>query len=358
MSDAAGLPAPRSRTGLDPADLPTLVETNAALFRALDGAAVVLTGASGWFGVWLLDVLCAAADRLRLDLRLTAVSRRPEICLRRHPALAAEGRITWLAADVRTLPALPADTSHIIHAATESSSGGAAPPLREQFETIVDGTRRVLDAAGPNCRAFLMVSSGAVYGPARADGRPFIESDPGGPDPASASAVYAEGKRTAELCCTIAAAGGLPAKVARCFAFVGPHMPFDRHFAIGNFIADAARGRPVAVKSDGLSLRSYLYMTDLVAALVTVLVRGGAGRPYNVGSEHAVSIADLARLVDRIVGGRGVSIGGTPSNPRDRYLPDTGRLRTELGFSPQVTLEEAVAKTAAWYRENVPGGVS
>jgi dTDP-glucose 4,6-dehydratase len=170
--------------------------------------------------------------------------------------------------------------------------------------------------------------------------------------------VYAEGKRAAELSCAIAAAGGLPVTVARCFAFVGPHMPFDRHFAIGNFIADAVQGRPIAVKSDGLSQRSYLYMTDLVAALLAVLLRGAPGRAYNVGSERAVSIGDLARLVDRIAGGKGVILGGAPSDPGDRYVPDTTRLRTELGVVPEIGLEAAIAKTAAWYRENPAGRVA
>jgi len=225
-------------------------------------------------------------------------------------------------------------------------------------DTIVEGTRRVIGVAGPRCRGLLLVSSGAIYGPARSGREAFSEADVGGPDPASIASVYAEGKRAAEQLGAIAAAAGVPVRIARCFAFVGPHMPFDRHFAIGNFIADAVHGRRISVRSDGRPQRSYLYMTDLVVALLSVLLDGTLGRAYNVGSETAVSIEDLAHLVDRVAGGRGVTIGGAASDPRDRYLPDTGRLRTELGFARGVELEAAISKTAAWYRANGPGTVS
>src|SRR5471030_3121517 len=99
-------------------------------------------------------------------------------------------------------------------------------------------------------------------------------------------------------------------------------MPFDKHFAIGNFIADAVEGRQICVKSDGRPLRSYLYMSDLVQALITILVDGAIARPYNVGSDRAITIEELAHCVNRVAGGGGVLIEGAPSDPLDRYVPD------------------------------------
>jgi dTDP-glucose 4,6-dehydratase len=134
-------------------------------------------------------------------------------------------------------------------------------------------------------------------------------------------------------------------------------MPFDRHFAIGNFIADAVDGRPIRIRSDGLPTRSYLYMTDLVQALLSILHGGRDGRAYNVGSDVPVSIGELARCIDRVAGGHGVVIEGAPSDPNDHYVPDTARIAVELGFRGEVPLETAVARTAAWYRDRLRGSM-
>jgi dTDP-glucose 4,6-dehydratase len=195
-----------------------------------------------------------------------------------------------------------------------------------------------------------LVSSGAVYGPAITGAARFLDGQPGGPDPASPKSAYAEGKRAAEQLCAIAASAGAPVRIARCFAFVGPHMPFDQHFAIGNFIADAVDGRLIRIKSDGKPQRSYLYTGDLIRALLSILLDGATGRAYNVGSDDALTIADLADRVNYVVGGRGVELAGAASDPTDRYVPDTTRLRSELKFTPTISLDVAIARTAAWYR--------
>jgi dTDP-glucose 4,6-dehydratase len=290
-----------------------------------------------------------ADETLALGLSITAVSRDPQRFLQRFPQFLAEPRIKWIQADLRNR-APRGHFSHVIHAAADNAIDSGPDALRTLFDTIVNGARNVLDASGPHCRSLLLVSSGAVYGPARDGQTRFLESDAGGPDPSFAKYAYAEGKRAAEQLGAIAVGKGVPVRIARCFAFVGPHMPFNRHFAIGNFIADAVAGRRIRIKSDGLPTRSYLYMTDLIAALLTILCRGAVGRAYNVGSDVSGSIEDLAHAVNRVADGCGVMVEGAPSDPTDRYVPDTTRLRQELGFAPVVTLDEAIARTVAWYR--------
>jgi len=345
MSSAA-----RSRSGLVLRELRTLIGVSEPHFRALAGASILITGATGWFGVWLLDALCAADDLLSLRLRIIAVSRDPGRFLSRFRGFAQDDRISWIEADVCDLAVSGTSFSHVIHGAADTTAGPDPGTQRRLFDTLVDGTRRVIAAAGTHCTSFLLLSSGAIYGPAKTSGHRFSESECGGPDPSLAGNCYAEGKRAAEQACALAAAEGIPVRIARCFAFVGPHMPFDKHFAIGNFIADAVRGRPILVKSDGRPIRSYLYMSDLVGALLAILVAGEAGRPYNVGSDQGFTIEQVARLVDQIVGGSGVKIQGDRSDPRDQYVPDTSRLASELGVPQTVGLESAIARTAAWYR--------
>ena len=340
----------RSRSGLNVDELENLIASEQSLFEPLSSASFLITGATGWFGVWLLDSLCAADDAHGLGLRITAVSRDPSRFLGRFPAFAGDRRISWINSDVRKLELRSGNFTHIIHGAADSAQPRDAQDTADLFGTIIQGTERVLEAAGSECRGLLLISSGAVYGPSTTGQAAFAESEAGGPNPAMAKNAYAEGKRAAEMMAAIRALRGAPISIARCFAFVGPHMPFDRHFAIGNFIADAVAGREIRVRSDGRPLRSYLYMTDLVRALLVILNRGSMGAAYNVGSDVPVSIEQLAHMVNRVVGGKGVNVEGSPTHRSEHYVPDTTRLRLELNFEQTVDLETAIYRTAAWYR--------
>jgi dTDP-glucose 4,6-dehydratase len=150
----------------------------------------------------------------------------------------------------------------------------------------------------------------------------------------------------------------LECTIARCFAFAGPHLPLDQHFAIGNFIRDAIGNTPIHIKGDGTPLRSFLYMSDLAAWLWTILAKGHADRAYNVGSDEAVSIAQLAQLVAATLrpDGKGssslrVQIDGTaqPGAAPATYVPDISRAADELALRPTVSLAEAIRRTAAWH---------
>ena len=341
---------PLSRSGLDPAELKDLVEAHEAVFVSLSRASILITGATGWFGVWLLDCLLAADDILDLRIKITAVSRDPNRFLKHFELFAEDTRIDWICSDVTRLEPSLGDFSHIIHGAADTGAGHHSVSLLRTFETILTGTSRVIEIAATGCKSMLLLSSGAIYGPCIPGKTSFSESDAGGPDPSHIKSAYAEGKRAAELVAAIAASRGVPIRIARCFAFVGAHMPFDKHFAIGNFIADAVEGREIRVKSDGHPLRSYLYMTDLVRSLLIILCDGKVGQPYNVGSESGITIKDLAQCVNKVMGGRGVRIDGNPTRWEDHYVPDTSRIQLDLNFRQEVDIETAIARTAAWYR--------
>jgi dTDP-glucose 4,6-dehydratase len=203
------------------------------------------------------------------------------------------------------------------------------------------------------CRAerFFFFSSGAVYGAQPWDLTHVPESYVGAPDLTSHRSAYGEGKRTAEMLCTIyARQHGLDIIKARIFALLGPLLSLDIHFAAGNFIRDAMAGKTIVVEGAGKAVRSYLYAADLTVWLWTMLLRAPAGAIYNVGSEEDVSVAELAERVARLIGAPGVEILGREDpgwNP-GRYVPSTEKIRKELGVAPTVGLDEAIVRTARW----------
>ena len=339
---------------ISPLDLEEILSATAPLWEQMRGKRLFLTGGTGFFGTWLLESFIHANITLGLQADVTILTRNPDAFAAKAPHLAQHPSVTLLAGDVRDFAFPAGQFDFLIHGATEASAWLTANRPQEMLSTIVQGTGRVLEfARHAGTRKLLITSSGAVYGAQPHDQPHVPEEFSGAPDSLSRSSVYGEGKRYAELLCSLAANDGLEIKVARCFAFVGPHLPLDTHFAIGNFLADALAARPIQIAGDGTSLRSYLYASDLAIWLWTILFQAPSLRAYNVGSEAAVSIRDLAHAVSAV--GETpleVSIAGqpTPGRPPARYVPSTQRAESELGLSQKVGLEEALRRTLAWHR--------
>ncbi len=138
---------------------------------------------------------------------------------------------------------------------------------------------------------------------------------------------------------------GLDVKLARCFSFTGKYLDRKIYYAIGNFIQNCLDGKPIIINGDGTPLRSYLYADDLVEWLFAILERGETGRPYNVGSDYAVSIRELAETVRSTLGSNGEIIVKGKSEPDAKpsvYVPDISRAQGELDLKVSVALEQAI----------------
>lgn len=320
------------------------------IWSELRRANIFITGGTGFVGVWLLESLAWADDQYQLGVKATVITRSPEAFAGKAPHLAGRCSIRLVEGDVCAFPFPEEEYPFVIHAATERYFEAVPEYPLSTFDRDVTATRRVLEFARTHgTRRLLFTSSGAVYGKQPPDLTHIPEDYAGAPSTMDQQSAYGQAKRVSEwMCGMYAAQYGFDALIARLFAFVGPHLPLDSNFAVGNFIRDASKGGPIRITGDGTPYRSYLYAADLAIWLWTILVKGESCRPYNVGSGEEICIADLARTVaENICPEARVEIAGTPvpGAPASRYVPNVERARTELGLRPLIGLAEGVRRT-------------
>lgn len=332
-------------------DLDHILTHTRGIWEELRDSRLFVTGGTGLFGRWMLESFLRANDLLGLRAEAIVLTRNPRRAARSAPHVMGHPAITLWEGDVRSFAYPLQECTHVLHMATETVLDTSAAA---SFETAIKGTERVLGLAAVRAtRRFLYTSSGAVYGIQPPDCERVEEEYAGAPRPEDVSRGYGHGKRAAEFLCAVAAEeSGLEVKIARCFALVGPLLPLDINFAIGNFIRDALYRGYIELTGDGTPRRSYLYAADLAVWLWTILMKGQSARPYNVGSEEDISILDLARLVARLLKpGIEIRVAQQPTAGArpPRYVPSTVRAATELGLQNRVSLDDAILRTAHWY---------
>jgi len=290
------------------------------------------------------------------------LTRDPAALARKAPHLAAHPSIVVAVGSMERFDYPAGRFTHVVHAATEPYLGYPEPQRAAALDRDIGGTVRVLELARQvGARRLLFTSSGAVYGRQPPEITHLDEQYRGSPDPMEAGAGYGQAKRMSEsLCAMYARSCGIQCNIARCFAFVGPYLPLDASYAVGNFIRDALSGGPIIVEGDGTPYRSYLYAADLAVWLWTILLRGASCRPYNVGSDEAVTIAELAGEVASLVAPCvevRAARRAVPGFPAARYVPSVSRARSELAVDVAISRTDGIRRTAAWHRrrsQNVP----
>jgi len=339
-------------------DLDQILDHSENILGILEGKRIFLTGGTGFFGKWILETFARANDKLNLDAKIVILTRNISGFQTRNQYFFHNKLFTFIEGDINNFEFPEEKFDYLIHGAAESNSEMYKSNPLLMFDTILEGTRHVLEfAVKSEVKDLLFISSGAIYGNQPAEIVNVPEDYFGGPDINVVTASYAEAKRAAEMLCTLySSTYGISIKIARCFAFVGPYIPLNQHFAIGNFISNLLQNQPIMIKGDGTPIRSYLYTTDLVIWLLTILVKGANCRPYNVGSESGISIENLAKLVASISDKPlelTILTRTTQFNSLQRYLPSTKRAQTELGLSQIIDIEDSIRRTIDFYRASI-----
>lgn len=281
-----------------------------------DAKHIFITGATGFIGKWLLESLLRCSPKTEI----TILTRNPVRFLQNFHHLAS--KVELQQGNISTFDFTYTDYDYIIHAATEKDS---RPDIN--LDITYHGTQRIIDYAKmqANLKSILFISSGIAG---------YLDSS-----------VYSLGKKISEF---MFLNSWLPVKIARCFTFVGPYLPLNANFAVGNFIYDALQGGPIIVYGNGTAHRSYMYAADLMIWLWTILFLGQNKTIYNVGSPQIISIGNLAHTVANLFSPPlEVRFINHPISSAF-YVPNVLETMQELGLEIYTPLEEAIQKTIEW----------
>lgn len=315
----------------------------------LRGGRILITGATGFFGGWILSALAHLNDELGLRVRAICLSRNPSAFLARRPDLAKRSEFEWLAMGPAGWNEYlePGSITHILHMAASADARDYAQRPLESFFAILEGSRFAIEAASASQAHLHFVSSGAVYGARRLSDGPCFEHQITrfAPDPLDLSQPYANAKRAAEA---LIACSEVEWSISRPFAFLGPHLPLDWHFAAGNFIRDALRGIPITLTGDGSPIRSYMHPADLAMWTLALCAMARPRLAVNVGSDQPVALKELALRVSTLAGSPSPTFASSsPAADPSAYWPST-ELARSLGLRLSLNLDACVNDAMEW----------
>ena len=337
-------------------DLDYILSQTKDLWEELRGKRIFITGGTGFFGSWLLESFCWANRALALNAEAWVLTRNPEAFEKKCPHLASDSSVKLYKGSAEMFDFPSGEFSHLIYAAVynDAARHGIDSEIL-MVESMLKGLQHTLSfAVSHGVKKILLTSTGAIYGQPPRDQKHISEDFSGECDPSDTRNAYREIRRIMEtICAVFAHRYMIETKIARGFAFIGPYLPLSGQFAAGNFIYDGLQGRMITVKGDGTPYRSYLYASDMAIWLWTILFCGKSCRPYNVGSEEAITIKDLAYGIAKAFSPYPAVVirGSAARAPRvEYYVPDTTRACTELGLRQTISLAKGIDKTISWFR--------
>jgi dTDP-glucose 4,6-dehydratase len=313
------------------------------------GRSLLLIGGSGFFGKSFLDAFRRGLLKPWSIDHIIVVARGASNLRHDHPPLIKHG-VSLVDADVGRAESLPS-ADIILHAASTTDARRYAECPQEERSNIlsaVDNYARIAERLHRG-RRIVFASTGAVYGQQPSDLAELPEDHALGDTHKliKHKRDYAEAKRMSEERIAALGASGANTAVARCFAFLGFYLPRDQHFAIGNFFADGLAGRPVRVHARKAVYRSYMHTDDLVRWLMTIAEAASPDCPiYNVGSDEALTVGEVAALVARRFAVP-AEIPPITDAAIDRYVPSIAHAQAELGLRLSFNTETAIDDVAS-----------
>ncbi len=325
--------------GLPAIDVNHVYDSCSEVWPKLENSKILVMGGTGFIGRWIVASL-GFAQLLGHAIDITVMSRNSRAYFEEF---SSEGfKITWLDHDVSRNENLEIQKfDFIINGATPSSAKTGAVDPKYVYESIVLGNSSILDSSRNLNFRYLFLSSGAVTQLENSEpnfDRELCEFE----HLESLSTAYAHGKRFAEIDITSAIKSKkLNAQALRLYAFAGPGLPLDQHFAAGNFMLNYLKSEPIEVKGNPNTKRSYMYPADLVMHIIRSLTSNET-ETMEIGSTEIISMSEFAALISD---GNAASqpTDGDLAQPISSYFPTADNL-----LSQTINLDSGIIKWKEW----------
>jgi dTDP-glucose 4,6-dehydratase len=306
----------------------------------------VVTGGAGFVGSHLAGrLLDLGYEVLCLDNLVTSTGANlDEITNQRH--------LHFGEVDVTEPMDVGGPVDAVLHLASPASPVDYSRLPIETLKAGSLGTLNALELAKVKGARFLLASTSETYGDPQVHPQP--ETYWGNVNPVGPRAVYDEAKRFSEaMTVAFRRTAGVDTAIIRIFNTFGPRMRADDGRVIPTFITQALRGDPLTVAGDGTQTRSVCYVDDLVEGIVRMLHSGCSG-PMNLGNPREHTVLELADAVQVLVGSAApVCFVPRPQDDPMLRRPDISLARAALDWTPEISLQEGLIRTIAWFRERV-----
>jgi dTDP-glucose 4,6-dehydratase len=311
---------------------------------------ILITGGAGFIGSHLCDRLLQAGHHvIAMDNLMTG-----KVDNIAH--LAGHEDFHFIKQDVTNYIFIEGDLDVVLHLASLPSPVDYLNYPIQTLKVGALGTHKTLGLAMAKGARFLLASTSEVYGDPLE--HPQREDYWGNVNPIGPRGVYDESKRFAEaLVMAYHRYHGVDTRIARIFNTYGPRMRMDDGRVVPNFVCQALRGDPLTVYDEGKHTRSFCYVSDQVEGLVQLLL-SEENEPVNIGNPDEMTILEFAHKVLEVTESDSEITFVEPEDARTAddpkvRCPDIGKARRVLGWSPTVSLEEGLKRTAAFFQEQM-----
>lgn len=317
----------------------------------------LITGGTGFIGKWLVSSLNELVKKHNFDISISILTRDKNIFINNFKNDENIKSLNFIESDVRYLDKINPgeyDFDYIVLGANDATYDFSLNTYL-LTDTLINGTNLLINKfTTKKTKMILHLSSGAVYGDISNFKDGVDESSKANFDISDIGSMYGLSKILVESTLNdFGYKNNIKIVNARCFAFSGPYLPLDKHFAFGNFIKNALEDDDIVINGDGSPVRSYLYPVDLVNFLLKLFTISQSRISVNIGSSHQITIKDLANKILKITNTNKkiITKGSGVDHPEKSnfYIPNTSYAKS-LGFKENISIDESIKRTFNFYK--------